>query len=136
MTTIGDIAGAAGVSRSTVSWAVSGKSLKVDGIALLDVMADDLRVPTMRAMRDLGALNGRLPDTRGADRIDLDFGEAAGTLVDHSHERGHQEILGRAAVGSLVKRIAWGRDFVTPKAQLIGPAIADPGDPGQLNTSP
>jgi DNA-binding LacI/PurR family transcriptional regulator len=70
-----------------------GESNMVDGFVLLDVTADDPRVPFLRAMRQPGVLIGLPRDTRGVDVIDLDFGEAARILVDHLHERGHQEIL-------------------------------------------
>jgi DNA-binding LacI/PurR family transcriptional regulator len=70
-----------------------GDSDMVDGFVLLDVTADDPRVPSLRAVDQPGVLIGLPRDTRGVDVIDLDFAAAARLLVDHLHERGHREIL-------------------------------------------
>src|SRR6478736_4665308 len=61
----------------------------VDGIILLDVTADDPRLPALRAVSKPGVLLGLPRDTASLDIVDLDFGEAARLLVDHLNERGH-----------------------------------------------
>jgi len=70
-----------------------GDSNMVDGFVLLDVTADDPRVPSLREVHQPGVLIGLPRDTRDVDAIDLDFTEAARILVDHLHERGHREIV-------------------------------------------
>jgi DNA-binding LacI/PurR family transcriptional regulator len=70
-----------------------GDSEMVDGFVLLDVTADDPRVPSLRVVRQPSVLIGMPRDTRGIDAIDLDFTRAAQLLVDHLHERGHVEVV-------------------------------------------
>jgi DNA-binding LacI/PurR family transcriptional regulator len=70
-----------------------GDSNMVDGFVLLDVTADDLRVPSLRAVHQPGVLIGLPRDVRGVDAIDLDFAQASSMLVDHLHERGHSEVV-------------------------------------------
>ncbi len=70
-----------------------GDSDMVDGFVLLDVTAEDPRIPSLREVRQPGVLIGLPRDTRELDVIDLDFGEAARMLVDHLNERGHREIV-------------------------------------------
>jgi len=64
----------------------------VDGLILLDVTHNDPRLGALRAARQPGVLIGLPGDTDGLDVYDLDFGDAARTLVDHLHGLGHQEI--------------------------------------------
>jgi len=65
----------------------------VDAVVLLSVVHDDNRLEPLRSAKQPGALVGLPHDTEGLDVYDLDFGEAARLLVDHLHERGHQEIV-------------------------------------------
>jgi len=64
----------------------------VDGLILLDVTHHDSRLDSLRAARQPGALVGLPGDPEGLDVFDLDFGDAARTLVDHLHGLGHEEI--------------------------------------------
>ena len=64
----------------------------VDGLILLDVTHDDPRLDALRAARQPGVLVGLPGDTDGLDVFDLDFGDAARSLVDHLHALGHEEI--------------------------------------------
>jgi DNA-binding LacI/PurR family transcriptional regulator len=64
----------------------------VDGLVLLDVTHNDPRLDALRASRQPGVLIGLPGDTDGLDVFDLDFGDAARTLVDHLHGLGHREI--------------------------------------------
>ncbi|WP_350350062.1 LacI family DNA-binding transcriptional regulator [Agromyces sp. G08B096] len=65
----------------------------VDGVILLNVGHDDPRVAPLRAARQPGALVGLPKDTEGLDVFDLDFGEAARSVIDHLHGLGHEEIV-------------------------------------------
>lgn len=64
----------------------------VDGLILLDVAHEDPRLGALRAARQPGVLVGLPGDTEGLDVFDLDFPDAARTLVDHLHGLGHEEI--------------------------------------------
>jgi DNA-binding LacI/PurR family transcriptional regulator len=77
--------GAAALSRVA-------RSGMVDGLILLDVTHQDPRLDALRAARQPGVLIGLPGDTDGLDVFDLDFGDAARTLVDHLHGLGHEEI--------------------------------------------
>lgn len=68
------------------------RSAMVDGLILLDVTHDDPRLDALRAARQPGVLVGLPGDTEGIDVFDLDFGDAARTLVDHLVSLGHREI--------------------------------------------
>ena len=137
MATIEDVARRAGVARSTVSYALSGKrsisaetrrriadSNMVDGIILLDVTADDPRLPALRAVSKPGVLLGLPRDTASLDIVDLDFGEAARLLVDHLNERGHRELVLVAPPEHVIERggsYAWRfRDAAVERAARYG----------------
>jgi DNA-binding LacI/PurR family transcriptional regulator len=68
------------------------RSAMVDGLILLDVTHDDPRLDALRAAQQPGVLVGLPGDTEGLDVYDLDFADAARTLVDHLHALGHQDI--------------------------------------------
>jgi DNA-binding LacI/PurR family transcriptional regulator len=96
----------------------------VDGIILLDVTADDPRLPALRAVTTPGVLLGLPRDTAGLDIVDLDFGEAARLLVDHLNERGHRELVLVAPPQHVVERggsYAWRfRDAAVERAARYG----------------
>ena len=96
----------------------------VDGIILLDVTADDPRLPALRAVTKPGVLLGLPRDTAGLDIVDLDFGEAARLLVDHLNERGHRELVLVAPPQHVVERggsYAWRfRDAAVERAARYG----------------
>jgi DNA-binding LacI/PurR family transcriptional regulator len=68
------------------------RSAMVDGLILLDVTHDDPRLDALRAAQQPGVLVGLPGDTDGLDVYDLDFADAARTLVDHLHGLGHEDI--------------------------------------------
>lgn len=69
------------------------KSRMVDGVVLLNVAEDDLRLPVLRAAPQPGALVGLPGDCSGLDVFDLDFEEAGRTMVDHMYRLGHRELI-------------------------------------------
>ena len=96
----------------------------VDGIILLDVTADDPRLPALRAVSKPGVLLGLPRDTASLDIVDLDFGEAARLLVDHLNERGHRELVLVAPPEHVIERggsYAWRfRDAAVERAARYG----------------
>jgi len=69
------------------------RSAMVDGLILLDVTHDGPRLDALRAAHQPGVLVGLPGDTDGLDVFDLDFADAARTLVDHLHALGHRELV-------------------------------------------
>jgi DNA-binding LacI/PurR family transcriptional regulator len=65
----------------------------VDGVVLLNVAHEDLRLPVLRKMRQPGSMVGLPRTPEGFDVFDLDFAESGRILVDHLAERGHREII-------------------------------------------
>lgn len=68
-------------------------SRMVDGLVLLNVAQDDVRLPVLRAAPQPGALVGLPGDCSGLDVFDLDFEEAGRMMVDHMHRLGHRELI-------------------------------------------
>lgn len=68
-------------------------SRMVDGVVLLNVAQDDVRLPILRAAPQPGALVGLPGDCSGLDVFDLDFEEAGRMMVDHMHSLGHRELI-------------------------------------------
>ena len=75
---------------------VASSSL-ADALIVMDVQADDPRVPILRAMSVPAVLMGLPGRHVGLSCVDLDFAASAGLLVDHLAELGHRSI---ALVGS------------------------------------
>lgn len=69
----------------------------VDALIMMDVEAEDLRLPVLRAQRQPSVLIGLPRDPGGLSCVDLDFEAAARTAVDHLSQLGHRHI---ALVGS------------------------------------
>ena len=65
----------------------------VDGVVLLNVAHEDLRLPVLRKMRQPGSMVGLPRTPEGFDVFDLDFAESGRILVDHLAELGHREII-------------------------------------------
>ena len=77
--------GAAGLDR------VAGGAM-VDALIVMDVEADDARVPVLRRLRQPAVLIG-LPDRpAGISCVDLDFAAAGYAAVQHLTEHGHRSI--------------------------------------------
>ncbi len=70
---------------------VAGSAM-VDGIIVMDVEADDARVPVLRSLGLPSVLIGVPEDTAGLTCIDLDFAAAGALCVDHLADRGHTDI--------------------------------------------
>ncbi|GAB2493623.1 LacI family DNA-binding transcriptional regulator [Nocardiopsis aegyptia] len=68
-------------------------SRMVDGVVLLNVAHDDVRLPVLRAAPQPGALVGLPGDCTGLDVFDLDFVATGRLMVDHMHRLGHRELL-------------------------------------------
>ncbi|KOX22219.1 LacI family DNA-binding transcriptional regulator [Nocardiopsis sp. NRRL B-16309] len=68
-------------------------SRMVDGVVLLNVAHDDVRLPVLRAAPQPGALVGLPGDCTGLDVFDLDFESTGRLMVDHMHGLGHRELL-------------------------------------------
>ncbi|NDL57157.1 LacI family DNA-binding transcriptional regulator [Phytoactinopolyspora mesophila] len=68
-------------------------SRMVDGIVLLNVAQDDLRLPILRAAPQPGALIGLPGDCTGLDVFDLDFEEAGRMMIEHMYALGHRELI-------------------------------------------
>ncbi|GAA1112072.1 LacI family DNA-binding transcriptional regulator [Nocardiopsis exhalans] len=70
---------------------VAGSAM-VDGVIVMDVEADDARVPVLRSLDLPSVLIGVPEDTAGLTCIDLDFAAAGALCVDHLADRGHTDI--------------------------------------------
>ncbi|AYY13797.1 LacI family transcriptional regulator [Actinobacteria bacterium YIM 96077] len=68
-------------------------SRMVDGVVLLNVAQDDVRLPILRAAPQPGALVGLPGDCSGLDVFDLDFEEAGRMMVEHMYRLGHRELI-------------------------------------------
>jgi DNA-binding LacI/PurR family transcriptional regulator len=68
-------------------------SRMVDGVVLLDVTYDDVRIEPLRDANQPAVLIGYARDSAGFDSFDLDFGEAARLAVDHLAGLGHTDIV-------------------------------------------
>ncbi|AUS79049.1 LacI family transcriptional regulator [Actinoalloteichus sp. AHMU CJ021] len=80
-----DIDGPSALRRITASG-------RVDGLVLLDVTQDDLRLPVLRAAERPAVLIGLPRDVGGLDVLDLDFPAAAEVVVDHLAALGHRRV--------------------------------------------
>jgi DNA-binding LacI/PurR family transcriptional regulator len=68
-------------------------SRMVDGVVLLNVAHDDVRLPVLRDAGRPSALVGQPGDCSGLDVFDLDFAEAGRMMVDHLVRLGHREAV-------------------------------------------
>jgi DNA-binding LacI/PurR family transcriptional regulator len=62
---------------------------RADGVILMEMLAEDPRVEPLRAGGHPFALIGRTADTAGISYVDVDFGAAVRTGLDHLAELGH-----------------------------------------------
>lgn len=69
----------------------------VDAVIMMDVEADDVRLPILRRQRQPTVLIGLPRSTAGFSCVDLDFESAARLAVDHLADLGHRSI---ALIGS------------------------------------
>lgn len=82
---ITDEEGDAGVERL-------GHTALVDAVIVMDVQADDARLPMLRALDMPSVLIGRPDHMAGLSCVDLDYSEAGSVLVEHLAEFGHRFI--------------------------------------------
>jgi DNA-binding LacI/PurR family transcriptional regulator len=61
-----------------------------DGVILMEILADDARVQRLQEAKLPVALIGRTSDTTALNFVDLDFGAAVRTALDHLAELGHE----------------------------------------------
>ncbi len=64
----------------------------VDGVVVMDVAADDARVPVLRSLGLPSVLIGVPEDTEGLTCVDLDFAAAGAACVEHLAELGHTDV--------------------------------------------
>ncbi|NYH52348.1 DNA-binding LacI/PurR family transcriptional regulator [Nocardiopsis arvandica] len=64
----------------------------VDGVIVMDVEADDARVPVLRELDLPSVLIGVPEDTEGLTCVDLDFAAAGAACVHHLADLGHTDI--------------------------------------------
>ncbi|MGV8977706.1 MAG: LacI family DNA-binding transcriptional regulator [Cellulomonas sp.] len=64
----------------------------VDALIMMDIEADDPRVPVLVGLRQPAVLIGLPRDSAGLSCVDLDFDEAARTAVRHLARLGHRRI--------------------------------------------
>ena len=69
----------------------------VDALIMMDIEADDPRVPVLAGLRQPGVLIGVPRETEGLSCVDLDFEQAGRTAVRHLVDLGHRRI---ALIGS------------------------------------
>jgi DNA-binding LacI/PurR family transcriptional regulator len=72
-----------------VRHAIGGR--QVDGLVLLNVVADDPRVDVVEEAGFPAVLIGMV-DGSGLDAVDLDFASGAQMLVNHLYDKGHREV--------------------------------------------
>ncbi|GAA2372877.1 LacI family DNA-binding transcriptional regulator [Dactylosporangium salmoneum] len=65
----------------------------VDAVIVMDIEADDARLPVLRKMGLPAVLIGTTENAGGLVWVDLDFGRAAEACVDHLAGLGHRSIL-------------------------------------------
>ncbi|GHC96151.1 LacI family transcriptional regulator [Nocardiopsis terrae] len=70
---------------------VAGSAM-VDGVIVMDVEADDARVPVLRSLGLPSVLIGVPEDTEALTCIDLDFSAAGALCVDHLADLGHTDV--------------------------------------------
>ncbi len=70
---------------------VSGSAM-VDGVIVMDVEADDARVPVLRELDLPSVLIGVPEDTEGLTCVDLDFAAAGAACVHHLADLGHTDL--------------------------------------------
>ncbi|WP_407345429.1 LacI family DNA-binding transcriptional regulator [Pengzhenrongella phosphoraccumulans] len=68
-------------------------SRMVDGVVLLNVADNDLRLPVLRTAAQPSALVGLPGDCTDLDVFDLDFAEAGRVMVDRLADLGHRELV-------------------------------------------
>jgi DNA-binding LacI/PurR family transcriptional regulator len=66
------------------------ESHRADGVILMETVADDARVRRLQSAGLPFSLIGRTADTTGLNFVDLDFGAAVRTALDHLAELGHE----------------------------------------------
>jgi DNA-binding LacI/PurR family transcriptional regulator len=100
MTGVSDTARELGYDILLVTEADGARALRritdsrmVDGVVLLNVAENDVRLPVLRGAEQPGALVGLPADCSGLDVFDLDFAEAGRLMVDHLARLGHREAI-------------------------------------------
>lgn len=69
-----------------------GASGLADGVILMDVELDDVRIPVLQSNRTQAALIGLPDDPRGLSCVDHDFAAAGALCADHLADLGHREV--------------------------------------------
>jgi DNA-binding LacI/PurR family transcriptional regulator len=99
-------------------------SRMVDGVVLLNVAHDDVRLPLLREAPQPGVLVGLPRDPAGVDVFDLDFEAAGRFMVEHLHRLGHREFILVSQPEHVVERggaYVWRlRDAALQQAEALG----------------
>jgi DNA-binding LacI/PurR family transcriptional regulator len=64
----------------------------VDAVVVMDVEAEDVRIPTLRSLRQPAVLIGLPGQTPGLSCVDLDFEAAGGLALSHLTALGHRHV--------------------------------------------
>ncbi|MFP5360790.1 MAG: LacI family DNA-binding transcriptional regulator, partial [Actinomycetes bacterium] len=65
----------------------------VDGVIVMEVEADDPRVPLLQRQHARFVMLGRTANNQGLDYVDTDFERAAFDALEHLVDRGHRRVL-------------------------------------------
>ncbi|MFE7406813.1 LacI family DNA-binding transcriptional regulator [Isoptericola sp. NPDC057559] len=111
----------------------------VDALVVMDVEADDARIPILTRSRQPSVLVGLPRDASGLSCVDLDF-EAAGRLAaQHLAELGHRQVAMLGAPPevvdrhtSYVDRVMRGFAEAAPERGLDAKVVACPGAPAEV----
>jgi DNA-binding LacI/PurR family transcriptional regulator len=70
-----------------------GETALVDAVIVMDVEADDARLPVLRELGLPAVLIGSTDDAGGLSWVDLDFRQAAKACIDHLADLGHRTVF-------------------------------------------
>lgn len=116
--------GVAGLHR------VAGSAM-VDAIVVMDVSAEDQRLPVLRGLAQPSVLIGVPADTTGLACVDFDFAGAARSAVTHLAGLGHREV---ALLGPPPEVFARGTAFAPRTVSGFEAGIADAGLDGVVRS--
>jgi DNA-binding LacI/PurR family transcriptional regulator len=115
------------------------RTRRVDGLVLLSVLDEDVRLRVVSSLDIPAVLLGLPRDSRGIDAVDLDFGAAAGRLIQHLYDNGHRKVLfARRSVKMFAAGFSFVRQFndaLVARAAEAGMQLRPfhcPDDPEQL----
>jgi DNA-binding LacI/PurR family transcriptional regulator len=81
-----------------------GETALVDAVIVMDIEADDARLPVLRELGLPAVLIGSTDDAGGLSWVDLDFRQAARVCVDHLADLGHRTVFMLGSPGAVYER--------------------------------